>query len=158
MEIMMRAMTAADKPSVMAIFRALPEFNSMDVEIAEELCDDYIKKGESSGYYAYVAAVKGEVVGFLCYGETPLTKGTWDIYWMAVRQDMQGRGVGTRLQTFAVEKIREAGGRMILIETSGIPLYARTRAFHENQGYSEVCRIPDFYEPGDDKVVYWKRI
>ena len=48
--------------------------------------------------------------------------------------------------------------RLIVVETAGRAAYAPTRAFYEARGYRAVSRIPDFYAPGDDQVVYVKAL
>jgi hypothetical protein len=56
------------------------------------------------------------------------------------------------------DAIRSAAGRMIVIETASKPAYDKTRAFYLRYGCKEVARVPDFYAPRDDKVVYALRL
>lgn len=153
-----RPMTRSDKPAVMALLRALPEFKPVEVAIAEELIDCYLDSPSESGYHIWVAVVNSAVVGYICYGPTPLTEGTWDIYWIAVDRARQGRGLGKALANFAQDKIRGAQGRLVLIETSSQPGYEKTRRFYQSLGYELVCRIPDFYSPGDDRLTLQKKL
>ena len=105
--------------------------------------------GGSPDYIALGAEVGGALAGWICWGATPCTVGTWDLYWMAVDPALHGAGVGTAL--LAEMELRLAGrARLIVVETAGRPDYAPTRAFYEARGYSVAARIPDFYEPGDD--------
>jgi ribosomal protein S18 acetylase RimI-like enzyme len=48
------------------------------------------------------------------------------------------------------------GERLLLVETSGLASFERTRAFYRKCGYNEEARIRDFYKAGDDKIVYRK--
>jgi ribosomal protein S18 acetylase RimI-like enzyme len=113
--------------------------------------------GGSPDYIALGAEVSGTLAGWICWGATPCTVGTWDLYWMAVDPALRGAGIGTAL--LAEMELRLAGrARLIVVETAGRPDYAPTRAFYEARGYSAVARIADFYEPGDDLVVYVKRL
>jgi len=48
------------------------------------------------------------------------------------------------------------GGRVLLVETSGLASFERVRAFYRKCGYDEEARIRDFYVAGDDKLVYRK--
>ncbi len=153
-----RPMTYDDKSDVVRILRATPEFKPSEVAVAEELIDSYLYNSFQSGYHVMVAEVDRFVVGYICYGPTPLTEGTWDIYWMAVTADRQKQGVGSALMAFAEAKIKEAEGRLVLIETSSIPEYEKTRRFHQHQGYEIICRVPDFYAPGDDRLIFQKRL
>jgi ribosomal protein S18 acetylase RimI-like enzyme len=152
-----RAMTAADKPTIMRTLRTLPEFTPEEVVVAEEVIDSYLQKSLASGYHIFVAEAASSVAGYVCYGPTPMTEGTWDMYWLAVDAVRQGQGIGRALMAFAEERIRENNGRLIIIETSGRPQYDKTRRFHQSQGYTEVGRIADFYSPGDDKLFFEKR-
>jgi ribosomal protein S18 acetylase RimI-like enzyme len=128
------------------------------VEVAEELIDSYLNDPSGSGYHILVAEVDSTVTGYICYGPTPLTEGTWDIYWTAVAQEKQGQGIGSALMKSAEKEIVRAKGRLVIVETSSTPLYEKTRNFHLSQGYEIVARIPDFYAPGDDKLVLQKRL
>jgi ribosomal protein S18 acetylase RimI-like enzyme len=96
--------------------------------------------------------------GWVCFGPTPCSEGTYDLYWIAVSPHCQGQGVGKALMAFAEERIRQRGGRLIIIETSGRAIYAPTRGFYLGLGYTESARVPDFYAPDDDKVVYSGRL
>jgi len=128
------------------------------VVVAEEVIDSYLRAPDRSGYHTLVAEVDSTIAGYICYGPTPLTEGTWDIYWMAVKREKQSKGVGSALMAFAEEQIKKAQGRLAIIETSTKPKYEKTRHFHLSHGYRAICRIPDFYAPGDDKLILQKRL
>jgi ribosomal protein S18 acetylase RimI-like enzyme len=128
------------------------------VRVAEEVIDSYLKDLVGSGYHILVAEVDSTVTGYICYGSTPLTEGTWDIYWMAVAQEKQNQGIGNALIKSAEKEIVRAKGRLTIIETSSTPVYEKTRHFYLSHGYEVVCRIPDFYAPGDDKLILQKRL
>ncbi len=126
--------------------------------VAEELIDSYLDDPSGSGYNILVAEVDSTVAGYICYGPTPLTEGTWDIYWIAVGRENQDQGIGSALIKSAEKGILKARGRLSIIETSSTPAYEKTRSFHLSHGYEIVARIPDFYAPGDDKLVLSKRL
>ncbi len=150
-------MTERDKPAIVQLLQAVPEFTPDEVIVAEELIDCYLGDPSGSGYHVAVAEV-ASVLGYICYGPTPLTEGTWDIYWMAVAPEAQGHGMGRALLEFAEDRIRESRGRLILIETASKPEYEKTRRFHRSRGYELVSCIPDFYAPGDDRLTLQKRL
>jgi len=128
------------------------------VAVAEELIDSYLDDPSGSGYHILVAEVDSTVEGYICYGPTPLTEGTWDIYWVAVSREKQSQGIGSALMRSAAEEILKAEGRLSIIETSSTPAYEKTRNFHLSHGYEIIARIPDFYAPGDDKLILQKRL
>jgi ribosomal protein S18 acetylase RimI-like enzyme len=157
MTVTIRPMSAADKTPLMRILKNTPEFKPFEVVVAEELIDYYLSDGVKSGYNILIAD-DGEVAGYVCYGETPCTVGTWDIYWIAVSQDKRGKGIGKLLDSAAETAIRKANGRLAFIETSSTPLYDNTRRFYQGRGYETIARIPDFYMPGDDKLILQKKL
>jgi ribosomal protein S18 acetylase RimI-like enzyme len=142
----------------MKILRSTPEFKPSEVVVAEEVINSYLRDPRGSGYYALVAELDSAIAGYICYGPTPLTEGTWDIYWIAVSAEKQERGIGGVLMAHAEGKIREAQGRLAIIETSSKPEYEKTRRFHLSHGYEVIGRISDFYAPGDDKLILQKRL
>jgi ribosomal protein S18 acetylase RimI-like enzyme len=97
------------------------------------------------------------VIAYACFGMIPLTRGAYDLYWIAVHPDHQARGVGRALLRHCEQVIAAQGGRLIVVETSGRPDYEPTRRFYEKtMAYAAAARIRDFYQPGDDKIVYVK--
>jgi len=156
--IHIRPMTQGDKPGIMRILGTTPEFKPSDVVVAEELIDSYLYDPAGSGYRILIAEVDKIVAGYICYGPTPLTEGTWDIYWIAVAVEKQSQGIGSALLQSAEGKIKEAQGRLVIIETSSTPEYEKTRRFHLGHGYELIARLPDFYAPGDDKLLLQKRL
>ena len=151
-------MCGEDRPRITRILRDTPEFKPSEVAVAEELIDSYLDDPSGSGYHILVAEADSTVEGYICYGPTPLTQGTWDIYWMAVAREKQGHGIGSVLLKFAEKEILKDQGRLVIIETSSTPLYEKTRRFHLGEGYKVVCLIPDFYAPGDDRLIMQKRL
>jgi ribosomal protein S18 acetylase RimI-like enzyme len=158
MRIKVRPMTVRDKPAVMAMLQDMPEFNKDEVAVAEEVVDDYLRESTKSGYHVFIAELDLAIAGYICYGPTPLTEATWDIYWLAVAPNQQRKGIGKHLLTLAEANIEKAGGRITIIETSSRPEYEATGRFYKTQGYELACRIADFYAPGDAKLILIKRL
>ncbi len=159
---MIRSLNEDDTEAVLALIRATGNFNEAEVVIAKELIDICVEQPEQEDYYAYVAETLHEeekhIAGFLLLGPTPATTGTYDMYWIAVDPKFYGRGIAQALDQFAEEFVLKRGGYWLIAETSGQPAYQRTRAFYEKQGYKTLTRIPDYYKPSDDLIVYGKRL
>jgi ribosomal protein S18 acetylase RimI-like enzyme len=149
-------MKSSDKDEIMAILRSTPAFVAEDVAIAEEVIDAYLGDPRESGYHFYVAEDEGHVVAYISYGATPLTRGTWDIYWLATAPNQRGKGIGSTLLKFAEADIKNGGGRMVLIETAANPTYELARRLYQTHGYEIISTVPDFYDPGDAKLTFRK--
>ena len=142
----------------MKILQDTPEFKPSEVVVAEEVIDSYLRDPIGSGYYTLVARTDSSIAGYICYGPTPLTDGTWDIYWEAVARDKRRQGIGHALMKAAENDIRQAQGRLAIIETSSTTAYDNTVQFHLKNGYEIIACIPDFYASGDDKLILQKRL
>lgn len=158
MTLKIRPMITKDKRALLPMLKSTPEFKPIEVSVAEEVINSYLLHGTDSGYNIQVAEDNKEVVGYICYGQTPCTVGTWDIYWIAVDHTKRGRSIGKTLSELAEKEIKQAGGRLIFIETSSTPLYENTIKFYLKRGYEVVARISDFYTPGDDKLILQKKL
>ncbi len=109
-------------------------------------------------YQILVAAREGKVVGYCCYGPTPMTQGTFDLYWIASDPQVRGQGVGAALVSGMEGDIRRRQGRLIRVETSAMEAYGPTRGFYAAMQYKEESRFRDFYKPGEDLIILAKRL
>lgn len=145
-----------DRDVVRDIIASSGFFSQAEVDIAVELVDERLAQGQRSGYYFLFAEHGGEVLGYTCFGPIPGTTVSYDLYWIAVRHQYRGRGVGTLLLVRSETTIAHLGGRRIYIETSSRPLYTPTHAFYGAHGYHPEARLADYYAPGDAKLIYVK--
>ena len=154
MDLTLRNLRQQDREPIRRILEATAVFRPEEIAVALELVDGDLAEPDQRDYAFLVAESEGAVAGYACWGETPCTQGTFDLYWIATDPALHGRGVGRRLMDAAEADMRARGGRLCVIETSSLPQYEATRRFYLSRGYREAARLADFYMPGDDKVVY----
>jgi D-alanine-D-alanine ligase len=145
-----------DRQPILDFIKATKFFRKNEIEIAKEVLEDALKHGPSGHYQSFTLLTAGIPVGWVCLGPTPCTEGTYDIYWLGVSPECQGKGYGRALLEHAESVIRKRHGRLIVIETSGQSLYGSTRGFYLSLGYRETARVPDFYGVNDPRVIYTK--
>lgn len=146
-----------DGPQILSIAANAGVFTPEEVATVQELWEDYLRHGEAV-YSFRVCREGGKVLGFSCHGRHDLTERTYDLYWIATDPSARRRGVGRALLRRVEEEVRQAGGRLIVVETSGTPAYASTRAFYHSCGYEVEATIHDFYQAGDDLVIFTKHL
>ena len=155
-EIEVRWCRPSDRQTVLTFLAQTGFFRPDEMDIAREVLDDALAHGPKGHYQSFVACVGEDVVGWVCFGPTPCTIGTFDIYWIGVASAWQGRGIGRALMDFAEQAISQRGGRLSVLETSSREKYLPTRRFYEALGYTEASQIPEFYGPQDHKVILTK--
>lgn len=100
----------------------------------------------------------GEAIGF-CYAvPEEMTDGTWNMLAIGVLPAMQGKGVGRAIVSQLEKELRSQGQRILIADTSGTDEFANSREFYRHSGYTQEARIRDFWAPGDDKIVFWKKL
>src|SRR5690242_7536628 len=146
--MLVRPIEAADAAGLSTLLRQIEQFKPDEVTVAEELIEASIRDPQGSGYETLVAldeqGSEARVVGYVCFGPTPMTAATWDLYWIAVSPTLQGKGLGKRLYAGFVEAIRARGGRQVRIETSSQEIYAATGGFYERLSFELAGKLRDF--------------
>ena len=153
-----RRTEAPDRDPILAFLEASGFFRPEEIAIAREVLDEAVAKGPTGHYQSFTAETDAKAVGWVCFGRTPCTVSTFDIYWVATVSAYRGKGVGKALMAHAEKLILQNGGKLVIVETSGQALYQFTRGFYVRLGYTEQARVPDFYAAGDDKIIYARRL
>lgn len=144
--------------ALQGLLSAAGVFREDEIAVALELVDAVLARPGHPDYTFAVAEADGAVAGYACWGPTPCTLGTFDLYWIAVHPRHQGLGIARCLLGAAESDMTARGGRLSVIETSSLPRYQPARRFYRRAGYEEAARLPDFYAPGDHKIVFLKAL
>lgn len=147
-----------DPQAVRTLVAATGFFSPEEIDIAEELVEETLARGSAAGYEFLLAEDASGLVGYSCYGLIPGTEASYDLYWIAVRPNLQGRGLGRWLLQETERRVVAGGGRRAYVDTSGRPQYLPTRRFYEGSGYETAAILEDFYAPGDAKVIFQKKL
>ena len=150
-----RRLVPADRARVEAITRAVGLFREEEIPVAVEVFEATAARNDT--YEGLAALRDGEVVGWISWGPTPGTLGTFDLYWIVIDPACQGQGIG-RVLVEEMERLVAGRARLIIVETAGRPDYESTREFYRRRGYEAISVIPDFYAPSDDKVTFVKKV
>jgi ribosomal protein S18 acetylase RimI-like enzyme len=151
-------MAPQDRATIADLIVSVDNFNRAEMQCALELVDIYLNDKNQTDYRVVVAEEPASGVhAYACYGPVPLTRGTYDLYWIATHPDSRSRGFGRALMAYVETRVLENKGRLLAIETSSKESYDRTVEFYHRLGFEETSRISDFYDVGDDKLIFVKR-
>ena len=147
-----------DIESIRDIVISTKFFYDHEVEVAVELIEERLHLGESTGYYFVFAEVDGVPAAYSCYGPISMSRTSFDLDWIVTHNDFRGKGIGRKLIDETCRHAKQMGCKIIIAETSGLEHYAPTRAFYLSNGFELEARLKDFYDIGDDKLFYTRRI
>ncbi len=145
------------KSDINALKEVLDSIDLFPSEMLEDMISDYFSNADSEDIW--FAAIKNEKPISIAYcAPEKLTQGTFNLYAIGVRGDIQGKGIGTQMMTYIEHHLKQNGQRILIVETSGTQDFQLTRKFYENLNYTKEAVIRDFWDEGDDKVIYWKKL
>lgn len=154
-----KGITANDRKVIEDILRSTDFFYEFEIQTALEIADETVSKGaHESGYIWMKITDDDKLVAFANYGKNAFSTHSWDLYWIAVHNDFRNKKLGSLLLKAIENDVRESGGKILWIETSGRPFYLSTERFYQNKGYALQASLKDFYGPGDPKQVYSKNL
>jgi GNAT superfamily N-acetyltransferase len=143
---------AADPPRILKLVQAAGVFSAEEARVAAELAETTLSGTET--YRWLIAEAEGRLVGYTCFDRVPFSRVSFDLYWIAVLPDCRGTGLAAELMRRTARFAAAKRGTQMFAETSSREPYAPARAFYERVGFEPVARFPDFYDIGDDKIVY----
>jgi ribosomal protein S18 acetylase RimI-like enzyme len=166
----------SDRAQLIDILSQGAGFRSAEIECAIELLDAALAPAdpggsgdaggpsdhrEDDGYEARVAVSDADgtaerVLGYACFGATPMTEATFDLYWLVVAAETRGQGIGRALLAGVEAELKQRGGRILRVETSSLEGQGGARRFYEKAAFRLAGAIPDFYRQGDDLLVFAK--
>jgi ribosomal protein S18 acetylase RimI-like enzyme len=148
-----RPVTQNDLPALKTVIAATGLFPP---DLLDGMVSSYLSEGARDDIWLTLDEDDPVAIAF-CAPE-PMTSGTWNVYLIAVHPDWQGKGHGAALMSHIEQALVMRGERVLLVETSSVPAFERTRAFYCKIGYEEEARIREFYKAGEDKLVFRKTL
>lgn len=126
-------------------------------ELLDDMIADYFNNPNSSDIWLTLELDEVPVVVAYCAPER-LTSGTYNLYLIAVLKDHQGKGLGATMMQYIEQLLKKQGQRVLLVETSGLPEFESTRRFYDKSNYQRAAVIREFYQEGEDKIIFWKKL
>lgn len=145
-----------DMEAIKTLAVATGLFGEEDSVAIEEMLSAFFE-GNTDDHH-WLTYDNGSPVGVAYYAPEMLTDGTWNLLMIAVHPDNHGQGIGSALMTHVEAILTQQGARILLVDTSGVESFERTRSFYSMLGYDLEARIRDYYADGDDKVTFRKSL
>ena len=149
-----RKVVRADIPELKKVLDSSALFPSY---LLDDMISDYLSNEKSTDIW-FTTIDQGKPISIGYCAPERLTKGTYNLYAIAVHKSQQGKGTGKKMIEYIVNELRKKDNRILIVETSGKPEFNLTREFYIKCDFKEQAVIPEFYEKGDDKIVFWKKL
>lgn len=126
-------------------------------EYLDEMISDYFNNLDTNEiWFTYVENNSPISIGY-CIPEK-LTSGTYNILAIGVSENHQRKGVAVEMMNFIEQKLKTIGARVLIVETSSDDAQIGARNLYQKLGYNQEAVIRDFWNEGEDKIVYWKKL
>ena len=153
---MLAKLAPRHRSKLASLLAATPEFTPAEAAVAMELVDCALADPLSEDYRFILAEEGDHLLGYACFGATPMTNGCYDLYWLVIEPNARRTGLGSELVAAMETLLVALGARLVRVETAGLASYAAARAFYARVGFTESGRVRDFYWPGNDLCIYTK--
>lgn len=150
---MIRTIRNGDYDSILRIATESGLFESDQVDVLRQMLEE---PGAEDQWL--VSEQDGQLLGVAYFAPEKMTRGTWNLYFIAVLPRSQRQGVGAALVEHISGWLSERGERLLLVETAGLDDFEYVRRFYQSHQFQPTAVIPGFYDDGVDKVVFIRRL
>lgn len=151
-----------DRPRIAALLDAFGFLTDEERRVALELVDHRLDHPAADDYrFILGASVDGgaeRLAGYLCYGRTPMTRSTYDLYWLGTSPEFARSGVARGLVASMEAEIAREGGGLIRVETGSREGHGDAVHLYDALGFTRAATIAGFYAPHDDLVIFTRRV
>ena len=155
----LRALKSSDESLMQTLLHDIELFTQEEIDVVNELLGVYLHQPEQKDYHFFGHEDdKGILLSFICFGPTPMTNNTFDLYWIGTHPQVRGQGLAVKLIEHMKQSMINVKAKLIRVETSSKELYASTQAFYDRLHFKEAARIKDFYHDGDDLITYIMKV
>lgn len=145
-----------DKSAVLHVAESCGLFQAEELSELGGMVDAFLS-GELEGHQWLALREDDHIKAAAYYAPETFADGVWNLYFIGVLSHQQGKGHGSAILRYVEKELASQGQRILIIETSGLDGFELTRKFYDQHGYTLEARIRDYYQEGEDKVVFWKK-
>ena len=141
-----------------ALLRLIEESGQFDPDGLAHVSASLDNHFQEPQHDIWLTAIEDEPVGVAYCAPEPMTDGTWNLLMLWTKEGFAGRGFGKALVSEVENELKNRQVRLLIVETSQLPDFQTARAFYERSGFTLQAEIPDFFEQGDNKLIYTKSL
>lgn len=155
---MLRSAEAGDRDAILALVLSTGLLEAGEIDALAAIFDSQTHEASAVHPVWTVNDDSGDITAVAYAEPEVMAEGAWNLRLIAVHPGCQRGGLGSALLGFVERALADMGGRLLVVDTSGHEAFAGVRDFYRRAGYVQEATIRDFWQPGDDKVVFTKRL
>ena len=148
--------TQQHQAALLAITEASGKFDADSLAYVADTLDAHWTNPQQAIWLTALA--DEQPVGVAYCAPEPVTNGTWNLLMLWVKDGFEGKGFGRALVSGVEDELRERGARLLIVETSQLPDFEPARKFYQNYGFKLEAEVKDFFDVGDNKLIYIKEL
>lgn len=126
-------------------------------ELLDEMMEEYFRNAQTPDiWFTCIDQNKPIAIGY-CVPEK-LTQGTYNLLAIGVALTFQRMGIATEMMQYLEQLLKQKNARILIVETSGDPAQMAARNFYKKIGYIQEATIKDFWNDGEDKIIFLKKL
>jgi GNAT superfamily N-acetyltransferase len=149
-----RSTKISDLPKLKVILDQTELFPS---EMLEEMIHPFLHDPSCTDIWQ-VYEHNDEPIALLYCVKEQLTEGTWNVLALGVATKYQSQGIGELMMNSVEHSLRHQNQTTLVVDTSSLAEYRRSREFYERIGFNKEAVIRDFWAKGDHKITFWKSL
>ena len=148
--------TQQHQAALLAITEASGKFDADSLAYVADTLDAHWANPQQAIWLTALA--DEQPIGVAYCAPEPVTNGTWNLLMLWVKDGFEGKGFGRALVSGVEDELRERGARLLIVETSQLPDFEPARKFYQNYGFKLEAEVKDFFDVGDNKLIYIKEL
>lgn len=151
---MIRNIIHDDIPAIKNVLENCDLFPS---EYLEEMIRPHLNTKHSKEIW-FTHESEGNIQSIAYCAPMALTNGTYNLYAIGIHKKYQHQGIGTLMMKHLESILIDKKARVLIVETSSSSEQEAARKFYLKCGYTQEATIREFWDEGDDKVIFWKKL
>lgn len=126
-------------------------------EYLDDMIFEYLNNSDTSElWYTYVEDNTPVAVAY-CVPEK-FTTGTYNLLAIGVSEIAQRKGIASKMMHYIEFELKKQNARILIIETSSDIARIGARELYNKIGYKKEATIREFWNEGEDKIIFWKKL
>lgn len=117
-----------------------------------------IRSLEDQHMFCWFEEEAGQIISAIIFVENEHRSGGYRLEYFGVHRSYRHRKLGWKLMNAMFQFCESRSGRYVETFTCDLPEYASARKMFERNGFVFMCHLPEYYYPGEGKLLYMKVI